>query len=251
MDVRTAALLVGRPDLPDYFLDAVARLPTADVDIELILLTGDAPDADNGALEGLKDRLLPSPSRRNLHDEPALADAEIRPVKPVSADSGPGVEFPAAAVDRLSEVDIAFHNGVGILRGEVLAAPTAGVLGYHHGDLRAVRGSYYGVWEFIEGADRGGVTVQRLSETLDAGEVVAFEPVDIRDVRSFAEVRHRLWDASVPLLARAVRQLREDGFEPDRVPAGDLGPVYYRSDFDRRAKLRFLSAELRARLGVR
>jgi len=127
-------------------------------------------------------------------------------------------------------------------------APAAGVLGYHHGDLRAYRGSYYGFWEYVDGADWGGVTVQRLGSDLDAGEVVAFEPVGIADARSFAEVRRRLWNASVQLLARAVENLRDESFEPDRIPESELGPVYYRSDLDRAAKLRFLLRELRGRL---
>jgi hypothetical protein len=251
MDIRTAALLVGRPDLPDYFLDAVARMAATGVDIELVLLAGEAPDTDEGIVERLKDRLLPSPPRRDCRDESALAGAELRRVDPVPAASGPGVELPDEAVSRLAEVDLAVHNGVGILQGDVLAAPAAGVLGYHHGDLRAYRGSYYGVWEFLDGVDQGGVTVQLLGTELDAGEVVAFEPVDIADAPTVAEVRRRLWDASVPLLSRAVEHLRDEEFEPDHVPAAELGPVYYRSAFDRRAKLRLLLADLQGRLGLR
>lgn len=248
MDVRTAALLVGRPDLPEYFLDAVARMVEADVEVELILLAGDTPEDDGSFGSWLKDRLFPSPERRDLGAEPALANATVRETEPKPAESGPGVELPDMDVDRLAEVDVAVHNGIGILRGPVLDAPAAGVLGYHHGDLRAYRGSYYGFWEYMDGAEHGGVTVQRLGSELDAGEVIAFEPVEIADARAFAEVRQRLWDASVPLLARAVENLRDESFEPDHVPESELGPVYYRSDLDRAAKLRFLLRELRARL---
>ena len=133
-------------------------------------------------------------------------------------------EFPESAVDALTESDVAFHWGIGILSGDVLSAPKHGVWGVHQGNIRKYRGGPPGFWEFFHGDERAGVTLQQYTEELDAGRIVAERTVDIGDAHTWRSVRRRLCAASSELLADGLGHLNEgplDVESPDR-----LGPVY-------------------------
>jgi len=54
----------------------------------------------------------------------------------------------------------------------VLSAPTYGVVA-HHGDVRAYRGGPPGFWEYVNREPTATVTVQRYTEQLDGGELLA------------------------------------------------------------------------------
>lgn len=129
--------------------------------------------------------------------------------KPQPAE-GIGNELPADVVAQLEEVDIAVRFGFGILKGAALTAPNHGVLSYHHGDITECRGRPAGFYEFIHGRNTAGITVQRLGEALDTGELAATAECDISDAKSLREVRSRLFEASPPLLLEAVLSCMED-----------------------------------------
>ncbi|MCG3133570.1 MAG: Methionyl-tRNA formyltransferase [Planctomycetes bacterium] len=82
--------------------------------------------------------------------------------------------FPDDDVRALREagVDFALRFAFGILRGDVLSAPRLGVWSFHHGDLFRYRGGPPAFWEIVRGDPATGVTLQRLTETLDAGVVL-------------------------------------------------------------------------------
>jgi methionyl-tRNA formyltransferase len=122
------------------------------------------------------------------------------------------------------ESDVVVQCGMGILTGDILKAPTYGVVSYHHGDIREYRGGPPGFWEFLHGEDQFGITVQRLTEELDGGDVLLIEQVDIEQAGSWPAVRQRLVDASPPLLVRALQRLADDEFSPK--PPDKLGPIY-------------------------
>lgn len=131
--------------------------------------------------------------------------------------------LPAKTVSALSEVDVAIRFGFGILKGDALTAPTHGVLSYHHGDLTKYRGPPSGFYEFIHHQSMAGVTVQRLSENIDAGAIAASAQVDISDANSLEEVHSKLFTASEPLLSESVQQIESD--EPLKKPE-KLGTLY-------------------------
>lgn len=151
-----------------------------------------------------------------------LGDPETLTVEPDPAPDFGNV-LPDHAVRTVGEADVAVRFGFGILKGDVLDAPEYGVLSFHHGDLREYRGMPSGFWEYLNGEDTAGVTLQRLSETLDGGEIAAYEPVDIADARTWNEVRRRLFDASDGMLAKGVENIVR-GVEP-RSPE-ELGDLY-------------------------
>jgi hypothetical protein len=83
-------------------------------------------------------------------------------------------KLPPAVVEALNAggFDVILKFGMGLLRvPEELQAP---VLSYHHGDPDLYRGRPAGFWEIVDGAPVMGQMVQRISNRLDAGEVLAF-----------------------------------------------------------------------------
>ncbi|WP_435317332.1 formyltransferase family protein [Haloarchaeobius sp. TZWSO28] len=156
-----------------------------------------------------------------IDEIPALTDAKRTYCEPVDT-PGFGQELPDSAVADLEPLDVAIRFGFGILVGDALTAPTKGVLSYHHGDLTEYRGQPAGFWEFIHDESSAGITVQRITDELDAGEIFAYEEVDIDDADTWRDVRRRLYTTSEPMLARATRKLLwgDDPREPDEL--GDL-----------------------------
>jgi folate-dependent phosphoribosylglycinamide formyltransferase PurN len=219
---RAICLLTGRDALPPWFERAlVAATERADARVALVVRTGgrDGPPLDHPF------------------------DAPTRHVDPVEVDGGPRVRLPDATVDRVAaETDVVVHSGVGILTGRILTAPEHGVLSYHHGDLRRYRGVLVHLWNYLNRDDEGGVTIQQLTEDLDAGRVVAERTVDLSDAVTWGEVEHRKHEAGVPLVAEAVTRL-DSGFEPSRVPDDELGPVYRSSDVTLGVVARYLALE--------
>ena len=94
-----------------------------------------------------------------------------------AAESDRGWErLPSALLERVAadRPDVIVKFGMGLLRippDEQLACP---ILSYHHGDPRHFRGRPAGFYELLTGATAMGQIVQRLSNSLDAGTVVAF-----------------------------------------------------------------------------
>lgn len=135
---------------------------------------------------------------------------------------GLGNELSSEAVTRLNKADIAIRFGFGIVVGDALTAPTYGMLSYHHGDLRRYRGRPAGFHEFARGESTVGVTVQKLNESLDGGDIAAFSEVDIHDATSWPMVLSRLYEVSPDLLPIAVKNCMTDGLQMDP----DMGALY-------------------------
>ena len=68
--------------------------------------------------------------------------------------------------------DVLLRFGFNILNGEILTLPKHGIWSYHHGDEESYRGRPVGFWEIVRGDPVTGVTLQRLTEKLDAGLVL-------------------------------------------------------------------------------
>lgn len=162
-----------------------------------------------------------TPWYRESMSIPGKDDTTELRVTPEPAD-GFGHTLPARAIEELTDHDLAVRFGFGVLKGDALTAPEHGILSFHHGDLREYRGQPAGFWELLHNNRTVGITVQRLSETLDGGEIVAFETMDIDGVRSWPVVLSRLFSASEPLLAKAVKNLYADEFETPE----NIGTLY-------------------------
>jgi hypothetical protein len=168
---------------------------------------------------------LPPLERVPVRDIDGVGDAEWIRCEPTAVDGWKNA-LPESAVERMAGTDVAVRFGFGFLVGDALAAPEMGVLSFHHGSLREYRGQPMGFWEYVHGRDTAGITVQRINETLDGGEIVLDERVDVGDAPTWGAVRRRLYRASEDMLAEAVRNLNADGFEPKTLSEDELGDLY-------------------------
>lgn len=134
-------------------------------------------------------------------------------------------EIPTDTVEQVAErADIAVRFGFGFLVGDILTELDYGVLSYHHGDFREYRGQPPGAWEFIHGRDEAGITLQRINEKLDGGEVVSMKRISIENARTHSEIRELLYQNSEDMLATAISKI-ENG-QTDFEVIDDLGPLY-------------------------
>lgn len=166
-------------------------------------------------------------------DVDCLADAERVYCDPVS-DGGGWNRLPDDVVDEIAErADVVVAFGFGLLTGRILDATPHGVLGFHPADVRRYRG--HGPEQtFLNGDSRGAATLQRLTDDIDGGGVVAIESVDVSDEHTLDGVWARLHELQSRMLAPGLEKLRDNGFTPE--PPERLGRYYTKAE---RYRLRF------------
>ena len=160
----------------------------------------------------------------SLSDIEVLDDADRVYCEPVPR-SDLGQELPESVVTQhCVDLDFLVRFGFGIIRGSVLEAPEYGVFSYHHGDLREYRGRPAGFWEFMEGADTIGVTLQQLTDELDGGGVIQIKQFEIDHDATYQDVLRTAYLGSVSMLSKAVASIHTDEFSPAE-PAS-VGELY-------------------------
>lgn len=179
----------------------------------------------------------PEPIRSVGIDEiTCLSNADVlacrpNPAKPI------GNELTDEAIAKLRGTDVCIRFGFGIVVGEALTAPTFGVLSYHHGDLEEYRGRPAGFWEMYQGESTVGITVQRLTVSLDGGDIVAEKTVSIDQYCRWRSALAALYDASDSLLPEAIEAIREQDVRKPET----LGELYTTPDW--RTTFRFLTKQ--------
>lgn len=237
-------LLLGTETIPHWFMRALEIATKEDNITVSLIIQADQPDGGGdvdlvadirqkkswtlvAALQKLSDIVFEPPAYDvgySIENLPFLEDVPVRRTT-VETSGEYGYEFSDTDVGVLQqEADVGVHFGIGILRGRVLEAPKWGVVGFHHGDIRDYRGGPPGFWEFVHGSSKTGVTVQRFTETLDGGEILALEEVPIDDASTWREVRERQGTVAEQMLAQAIENLCDPGFKPES--PDKLGPVY-------------------------
>lgn len=71
-----------------------------------------------------------------------------------------------------NNLDFILRFAFNIIEGDILSAAKHGVWSFHHGDDRKYRGSPPGFWECFHGDPLTGVVLQKLTESLDAGQIL-------------------------------------------------------------------------------
>lgn len=247
-DGLSIGILLAEPAMERWALEAVELAhQNAGVSIDQVILPADENGSDTGSSRGAIERyvtaareygawtpvlgwhrLVNTPDyleKVPIDDLGWIDDADVVRARPEPADDF-GQRLPASVIDRIesADLDLLFRRGFGILKGDVLTTPTHGVLSYHHGDVREYRGRPPGVWEYANDERTAGITLQRLTPTLDGGEIVVEKTVDIDDCRTWEQVKDRLFDHSTDMLATACRRLEDPSFETTQLD--DLGPLY-------------------------
>jgi hypothetical protein len=144
-------------------------------------------------------------------DLPVTAKCEFDAI-----DDGAWQKLPAELIEkfRTDRVDVLVKFGMGLLRvpdPELLPVP---ILAYHHGDPAEFRGRPAGFYEILSGKAVMGQVVQRISNDLDAGDVVAFAETRISP-HSYRATLVEAYRHSPLLLKRAIEnQLSSQGLRP-------------------------------------
>jgi len=258
------ALLVGDTTVPRWFARSIRRL-LDNTEVMLTLQVVPSTPDDLGSpeknisfyLQDIREKgswlpvafarrvalrvLGPIPEIERVPLRDVIDGAEPTVLKPelIQAD-GLGYEFPTTTIEKIgSSADLALHWGIGILKGDVLSAPTYGVVGAHHGDVRAYRGGPPGFWEYVNREPTATVTVQRYTEQLDGGELLAERTVSIDDAPTWRAVRRRLCRETPPAMAEAVVAATDESQFPTTVK--QLGPIYSGDDRNLRVTLKYIS----------
>lgn len=135
-----------------------------------------------------------------------------------------GHELPESVVEQhCADLDFLVRFGFGILRGNVLDAPKYGVFSYHHGNIREYRGRPAGFWEFMHDAETIGVTLQQLTDELDAGGIIQIDEFDINRGDTYQDLLRTAYLGSIDMLTEAVIAIQNDEFKPtEPVSLGEL-----------------------------
>ena len=111
------------------------------------------------------------------------------------------------------DFDVLIRMSSGIVRGRALSASRHGILSLHHGDNRLFRGLPPGFWEVVEKSRTSGFIIQKLSEELDGGEVVARGTVTTQTY--FVRNQYHLMTQSVNRLLGVLARLADGGALPE------------------------------------
>ena len=133
------------------------------------------------------------------------------PVKRAAAQRGLPLMQPArlqaAAFEALKpEVGVVAAYGQ-LLPRELLALPTQGMLGVHPSLLPKYRGAAPVAWALLNGEAATGVTIFRLNERLDAGEILLEQTVAIEPGEDAQTLTNRLAHQSAGALLRTLEAM--------------------------------------------
>ncbi len=110
-------------------------------------------------------------------------------------------------------LDLIIRFGFRILDGKILnEASKYGVWSYHHGDNKVNRGGPPGFWEVIQGWKETGCTLQKLSNDLDGGYVLAKTWVGTYKY-NILENKNRLYWRASKIIPRILEELHTKGYE--------------------------------------
>jgi methionyl-tRNA formyltransferase len=101
-----------------------------------------------------------------------------------------------------------------IFKPQLLALPPLGCINIHSGRLPAYRGMMPTFWQMLRGEQAVTITVHRMAEKLDAGDVLATQTFAIRPSDSLDRVIKGTKREGARLLVRVLCDLREGRAEP-------------------------------------
>ncbi len=148
--------------------------------------------------------------RNSMTQEVAISELVPRRVPRLRFESeweGSWQRIPEGIIERLPQSDVAVKLGMGLLRDPQELPFRHGVVSYHHGEPETYRGRPAVFHEFCAGEPVVGVIVQRLSNTLDGGEVLARGYSRVVPY-SYRRTLEELYATGVPLLAQSLRALK-------------------------------------------
>jgi hypothetical protein len=112
------------------------------------------------------------------------------------------------AVDLVRDLDPALGLVYGgpILKPELFSLPELGTLGIHHGKVPDYRGKKTTFWALYNGETEVGVIIQKISDKLDAGDIVRQSTLSVRN-RPLPLVRQDLERIGIDLYLGAIKDV--------------------------------------------
>lgn len=141
-------------------------------------------------------------------------------------------ERPNASLCEGRRVDIGVVADYGqLLCGDVLRRPAHGMLGVHPSLLPKYRGAAPVAWAILNGESCTGVTIFRLDERLDAGDIVVQREVPIEPGEDAQRLTERLAQISAEELVRSLGLIEsgEARFSPQDEAHASLAPKLTKS----------------------
>jgi methionyl-tRNA formyltransferase len=140
-------------------------------------------------------------------------------------------DFPDPIIQEIQQkADVVVLLGFNrILRGDILSAAPYGVLSFHGADIRRYRGRPGRFFQWINGEEEIGLTLQRLNNELDGGEIILCKHANVADVQSLQAIKPRLLSLYGDLLVQGLHRIEDPEFEPE---TPNLGILTYSEEGD-------------------
>ncbi|WP_206537603.1 hypothetical protein [Natronolimnohabitans innermongolicus] len=164
-----------------------------------------------------------------IDDVDCLADVDREDCVPES--DGAWKTLPDETVETLGQrCDVVLRFGFGLIKGDVLTAPEHGVLSVHGSDIRKSRGMGPQI-AFLHDNEHVTVTLQQLSEEIDAGSIVEMTSTDVPTHATYDDVSGEILRLSSAVYADGVRNLRDGNSPWDPETVG----TYYSLELQRKS----------------
>ena len=173
---RQIGVLVDRNRLARWQAQALRTLAD-EADLRVYSCRNTTPEVRRPGLAAYYLLNLFTVQNRLTRQEPWPADIALASAREFDAGwDGRWQELPADLIKQFHEdqVEVIVKFGMGLLRVPSTTEFSVPILSYHHGDPGRFRGRPAGFYEMIAGEPVLGQVVQRLTNKLDAGEIVAF-----------------------------------------------------------------------------
>lgn len=172
--------------------------------------------------------------QRQIHQAkeiPELNDAKIIKFSSIP-EGGQTYSFPRDVIEKInsiSDVVILFDYSK-ILRGDILTSPEYGVWVVHPSDIQKYRGRPVGLWEFLNDESEIGVTLQRINEELDGGEIIYLVHSDITNTNTLYGVKMQAEKARGSIISNGIKNMRKEGFSPTKLNKEQLGELSFEKE---------------------
>lgn len=167
----------------------------------------------------------------DVREVDCLSDAVHHEVEPVSA-GGAWNTLPDDVTDTVADdCSAVIRFGFGLLKGRILTEPEYGVLSTHGSDIREYRGMGPKI-TFMRGDDEVSVTLQRLTEDIDGGQIVDIASRELPPHPTLDELLATVHELQSEIYATGIEKLRRDDFEPWE--PDELGTYYSHDNQERR-----------------
>jgi methionyl-tRNA formyltransferase len=101
-----------------------------------------------------------------------------------------------------------------ILPGEIISGPREGCINIHPSLLPKYRGAAPINWALIRGEEKTGVTIMRMDEGVDSGDILLQEETPIGEEETFGTLHDRLANMGAGLLLKAIAQVEAGTLRP-------------------------------------